>query len=148
MTLEPIDPETAVEWYLEDRSNELAKSSLKPHEYQLAHFIRWCEKEGIENLNSLTGRLLHRFRIWRRNDGDLNKVSEKKQMDTCRIFIRWLEAVDGVKHDLSEKVPSPSLSRGEDAREVMLESDQVSEILELIETARRRVTKSVYSRAY
>jgi hypothetical protein len=53
-------------------------------------------------------------------------------MDTCRIFIRWLEAVDGVKHDPSEKVLSPSLSRGEDAREVMLESDRASEILAYI----------------
>lgn len=129
MTLEPIDPETAVEWYLEDRTNELAASSIQSHEYQLAHFIRWCKEEGIENLNSLTGRLLHKFRLWRRRDGDLNKVSEKKQMDTCRIFIRWLEAVDGVEQDLSEKVQSPSLSRGEDARDVMLESDRARKIL-------------------
>lgn len=29
------------------------------------------------------------------------KVSEKSQMDTCRIFVRWLEKVDGV--DLGER---------------------------------------------
>jgi len=39
-------------------------------------------------------------------DGDLNEVSETKQMDTCRIFIRWLESIDGVEQDLSEKVVS------------------------------------------
>lgn len=129
MSLEPIEPQTAVEWYLEDRANELAASSLKSHEYQLNHFIQWCEEERIENLNTLTGRQLHRFRLWRRADGDLNKVSEKKQMDTCRIFIRWLESIDGVEQDLSEKVMSPSLTPEENSRDVMLESERASEVL-------------------
>jgi hypothetical protein len=35
MSLKPTDPETAVDWYLKDRANELADSSLKSHEYQL-----------------------------------------------------------------------------------------------------------------
>jgi len=28
-------------------------------------------------------------------------------MDTLRVFIRWLESIDGVEQDLSEKVLSP-----------------------------------------
>ncbi len=127
--MEPIEPKTAVEWYLEDRSNELAAASLKSHEYQLSHFIRWCEQEGIENLNTLTGRKLHEFRLWRREDGDLNKVSEKSQMDTCRIFVRWLEKVDGVEQDLSEKVMSPSLSPNENTRDVMLDTERATDVL-------------------
>lgn len=127
--MEPIEPKTAVEWCLEDRSNELAAAPLKSHEYQLSHFIRWCEEENIKNLNTLTGRKRHQYRIWRRNDGNLNTVREKKQMDTLRIFVRWLEAVDGVEQDLSTKVISPSLSPNENTRDVMLDSERASEIL-------------------
>jgi transcriptional regulator with PAS, ATPase and Fis domain len=33
-------------------------------------------------------------------------------MDTLRVFIRWCESVDAVPQNLSEKVLSPSLSKG------------------------------------
>lgn len=128
MNLEPIDPETALELYLKDKANEFADASLKAHKYRLDHFIRWCDQENIVNLNNLTGRQLHKYRLWRREDGDLNKVSEKTQMDTLRVFIRWLESIDGVKQDLSQKVLSPDISPDENTRDVMIDDGRVQEI--------------------
>ena len=122
MPLEPIEPEDALELYLEDKQSELAQASLYSHKSRLGHFIRWCENEEITNLNELTGRKLYRYRLWRREDGDLNSVSEKTQMDTLRVFIRWCEAIDAVPQDLSEKVVSPSLSKGENTRDVMVDA--------------------------
>jgi len=133
MDLEPIDPETALELYLKDKQNELAEASLKGKKYRLQHFVRWCHEKGIENLNTLTGRQLHEYRLWRREDGDLNKVSEKTQMDTLRVFVRWLEAVDGVKQDLSQKVLSPAITPDENSRDVMMDSDQASSVLSHME---------------
>ena len=87
MSLEPIDAETALELYLADKENELSESSLKGHKYRLGHFVRWCnEVEDIRSFNTLTGRQLHRYRLWRRDDSDLNKASEKTQMDSLRVF--------------------------------------------------------------
>ena len=129
MSLEPIDPETAFELYLADRANELADASLTAHEYRLGHFVRWCDQERLENLNDLTGRRLHEYRLWRRDDGDLNKVSEKTQRDTLRVFIRWLESVDGVEQDLSEKVLSPTITPDENSREVMLDTERAEQVL-------------------
>jgi site-specific recombinase XerD len=63
LTLEPIDPETALKLYLADRETELAELSLMSYEYLLNHFVRWCEEREIENLNTLSGRLLQAFRI-------------------------------------------------------------------------------------
>ncbi|AKH97562.1 XerC/D-like integrase [Halanaeroarchaeum sulfurireducens] len=134
MSLEPIDAETALELYLADKDNELSEASLTGHKYRLGHFVRWCnDVEGIENLNTLSGRQLHRYRLWRREDGDLNKVSEKTQMDTLRVFIRWLESIDGVEQDLSEKVLSPSITPDENSRDVMLDSDSASKVLAHLE---------------
>jgi len=133
MSLEPIEPEAALELFLKDKEAELAETTVKSHDYRLRHFVRWCHEQGIENLNTLTGRQLHEYRLWRREDGDLNKVSEKTQMDSLRSFVRWLEAVDGVEQDLSEKVLSPTITADENSRDVMLDSDHASSVLSHLE---------------
>jgi site-specific recombinase XerD len=133
MSLEPIEPEAALELFLKYKEAELADASIKGHDYRLRHFVRWCHEQGIENLNTFTGRQLHEYRLWRRDDGDLNKVSEKTQMDSLRSFVRWLEAVDGVEQDLSEKVLSPTITADENSRDVMLNSEQAASVLSHLE---------------
>jgi integrase len=54
-------------------------------------------------------------------------------MDTLRVFVRWLESVDGVEQGLSEKVLSPSITPDENSRDVMLEGDRASKILAHLE---------------
>jgi site-specific recombinase XerD len=103
MELEPIDPETALDLYLAEKETEVAKATLDSHRSRLGFFLQWCDERGIDNLNDLTGRRLHEYRLWRRNVGELSPASEKTQMDTVRVFIRWLGTVDGVDPDLHLK---------------------------------------------
>jgi len=133
MSLEPIDPDTALELYLVDRENDVAESTLYSHKSRLGHFVRWCDENDIENLNELTGRKLQRYRLWRREEGDLAPATEKTQIDTLRVFIRWLESVDGVEQNLSEKVISPSLDPEENTRDIMLDSERAEEVLTYLE---------------
>ena len=49
------------------------------------------------------------------------------------MFIRWLESIDGVEQDLSEKVRSPSITPDENSRDVMLDSDSASKVLAHLE---------------
>jgi len=93
MSLKPTDPETAVDWYLKDRANELADSSLKSHEYQLKHFIRWCSEVGIQNLDTLTGRNLHRYRLWRGGGGWLSQRSQRDETDGHLSYLHPLASV-------------------------------------------------------
>lgn len=128
-TLEPISPTQAVELYLRDREKELAQASVQAHEYRLNHFIRWCDEQDIDNLNELTGRQLHEYKLWRRDDGDLNSVTVKTQMDTLRVFIRFCERIDAVHAELHDKVQSPSLTDGENQRDVLKDGDTAETIL-------------------
>ncbi|WP_336326522.1 tyrosine-type recombinase/integrase [Halovenus sp. HT40] len=132
MSLEPINPDTALELYLADRENNVTEATIYSHRSRLGHFVRWCDEQGISNLNNLTGRQLHEYRLWRRDEGDLSPAAEKTQMDTLRVFIRWVESIDGASEDLHVKVRSPNLTGGDNVRDVMLEEDRAEELLEYL----------------
>ena len=134
MNLEPIEPEHALELYLADRENNVSQATIYSHRSRLGHFIRWCNGEAsINNLNDLSGRQLHEFRIWRRIEGDLSKTTEKTQMDTLRVFVKWLESIDAVEQDLHTKVLSPTLTGDDNIRDEMLDVDRAEQILAYLE---------------
>jgi hypothetical protein len=54
--LEPISPERALELYLEDKARDCRQSTVDSHRSRLGFLVRWCEDQGIENLNDLTAR--------------------------------------------------------------------------------------------
>jgi site-specific recombinase XerD len=132
--LEPIEPQEAVELYLNHRERELSRATLLSHKSRLSHFVTWCEDvEETTNLNELTGRKLHRFRLWRRDfNGGIKPVTEKTQMNTLRVFVRFLETVDGVPDGLSDKIQSPDLDNNNRARDVMLTHNRAQEILDYL----------------
>lgn len=99
------------------------------HNSRIGHLVRWCSEKSIGNLNELTGRKLQEYRVWRREEGNLRPASEKTQMDTIRVFIRWLETIDAVPPDLSTKVLSPTLSLDEEVRNVLIDKAQMDPIL-------------------
>ena len=146
--LEPIEPQRALELYLTDRRGELRESTIRSHRSRLSIFINWCrDTEDIDNLNDLTGRTIHRYKVWRRTEGDINTVTLKTQIDTVRVFIKWLETIEGCPQDLHAKVKSPSISSDENARAVELHSDEADQMLAYLEryeyASARHVTLSL-----
>ena len=131
-TLEPLEPEEAVDLYLAQRSDNASERTVQAHRYRLKHFLRWCKKESVTNLNTLSGRSLQQFRLWRRDDGGLNTVSLRTQLSTLRAFIRLCETIDGVEKDLHHKIVLPTLDDGEDARDDTLEAERAEKILDYL----------------
>ena len=123
--LEAIGPGCAVEMYIRDRENELSQATIYSHRSRLSHFTHWCDENSIEETRELTGLNLHEYRLWRRDEGKLNAITEKTQMDTLRVFIRWCESIDAVTQNLSEKVLPPSLSKGKNERDEMVDPDVI-----------------------
>ncbi|GAB7018702.1 tyrosine-type recombinase/integrase [Halostagnicola bangensis] len=126
--LEPITAEEAVELYLQSAEGEKAASTVQSHGYRLQHFVRWCEKEGRENLNELSGRDLQAYRVWRRQDGDLTTVSLRGQLATIRAFLKFCERIDAVPQGLHEKVELPDAGDG-DHRDTILDAERAEKIL-------------------
>jgi integrase len=135
--LEPISPRDALDMYLQDVDGELSPNSVQQKEYQLGFFVRWCEgtdADGprIENLNNLSGRDLTRFKNWRGEN--IGKVTLKTNLSAVRSFLRFCVKIDAVGHNLPDKVNVPTLNRGENERETLVETNEASDILDYLST--------------
>ena len=127
--LQHITPDEAVELYLDSRSHEVADSTYHAHKSRLGHFVRWCEGDGeIESMNDLSGIDFNRYKIWRREDGDLNNVTVNTQLHTLRVFIKWAESIDAVRPGLHEYITPPSMAPKEDVRTVILDDEAAADI--------------------
>lgn len=126
--LEPLTPSKALKLYLRDRESELSKQTHRTHRGRIQFFIDWCESDGIQNLNELTGRDLRRYKIHR--SADVETVTVKSYMDTLRVFLRFCSDIDAVDSELPDKVQSPSLERNEGAKTAHIDSERAKEILQ------------------
>jgi len=132
--LDLIEPEAAVELYLQDKQREAAEATVRSHRSRLGHFLEWCDEEGIDNMNDLTARQLHAHRVWRRTEaGDPNAVTMKSYQDTLRVFCRWAQTIGAVEDGLAEKILSPELGKHQNERDDMLDPDVGDTVLNHID---------------
>lgn len=129
--LEPIRPQEALEMYIKDR--DISDSTERAHRRRINRLVDWCHNEGIDNMNDISGRKIHRFKIEefesKENGEDYSKETIRSVMDTVRVFTRWGESIDAVPVGTSEKVQSPS---PENTRDETLGRDQAAEILQYL----------------
>jgi site-specific recombinase XerD len=132
--LEPIEPNRARELFIDQKSTQCVESTVKSYRYRLQHFIEWCDENDITNLNVLTGRDLQEYRLWRRENGDLNKISLNQQMCSIRVFLKWCGSIEAVAANLYDKVMVPRVSPDEERNEETLDAETAQEILEYLTT--------------
>jgi len=77
-----IEPERAVERYLNERRADISESTYYNHSSLLSQFIEWCEAEGLDYVNELDGFHISDFKIHRRDEGWYQQ-SHTLQSDDC-----------------------------------------------------------------
>jgi len=102
-----IEPERAVERYLNERRADISESTYYNHSSLLSQFIEWCEAEGLDYVNELDGFHISDFKIHRRDEDGINKVTLYNQMTVLRVFLRWCESRSLVE-DLGEHLDAGS----------------------------------------
>ena len=130
--LEPIEPETAQELFLDHKATDCTDSTVQNHRYRLNPFVRWCGENGIDNLNELSGRDIQRYRLWRKEDGDLNKLTLRMQMSTLRVLLKWAGSIEAVPQNLYDKVMIPRVRPEERKRDEMLDAEDAQEIMDYL----------------
>ncbi|WP_435349019.1 tyrosine-type recombinase/integrase [Haloarchaeobius sp. HRN-SO-5] len=129
--LEPLSPTDGVKMYLRHREPELSEKSLQNHKYRLDNFVAFCSDKGIDNLNDLTGRTIHKFRNWRRDD-DITTVTLRSNLATLRVFLEFTASINAVEPGLRERVKLPEVSAGEESKDVKLDEDRAERILDYL----------------
>jgi len=138
--LEPIAPVDAVEMFHSAMVDEHSESTRRSERHRLRAFIQFCDEEGIENLNDLSGRNLYEYRTWRREGkGDdrsaIKLVTLKSQLATLRRFLRFAANIDAVDPELYEQLTLPTMKNGEDVSDSTLKPERAIEILDFLEHA-------------
>lgn len=136
--LQPIGPQEAVELYLDSREAELSEKSLENQKYRLRSFVEWCDSEGIGNLNDLTGRDLHRFRVWRANgEGDrydeISTVTLVGILQTLRKFLEFCASIDAVEQGMRERVLIPEVDPEDESSDEKLPAEQAKDLLRYLD---------------
>lgn len=132
--LDPVAPAEAIEWYFQEREPDLSKKTLQNQRYRLNSFLDWCKEHGLEDMNELTGRDLHRYRTWRSED--VNRVTLAGQLQTLRKFLEFCAAIDAVEPGMRERVHIPDLETEEESRDEKLPEDRAEVILKHLEKFR------------
>ncbi|WP_340101849.1 tyrosine-type recombinase/integrase [Salinibaculum salinum] len=138
MTLKPITPEEAMTLYLDARESELSEKSIENQRYRLLSFVHWCKSEDIDNMNDLTGRDLHQFRVWRSN-GDserydaVSTVTLRGILMTLRKFLEFCASIDAVEDGLRERVLLPKVEAEEEASDVKLPEEHARDLLRYLD---------------
>jgi len=127
--LEPLDPETAVELFIDHKSMNCTESTVRNHRYRMKHFLRWCDEREIQNLNELSGRDIQNYRLWLSQNDNLSALTIKNQLSGFRVFLKWSGSVEAVPENLYTKLMIPRVRRSERSSEQILEADQAEEIL-------------------
>ncbi|WP_160134447.1 tyrosine-type recombinase/integrase [Halococcus salsus] len=130
--LEPITPSEAKDLYLAQREGEVSEETLQSHHYRLKSFVSWLDDMDVRNMNSLTSRHIHKFRLFRKEEKDINKVTVRTQLSTIRVFVKFLESIDAVEQGLSEKILVPKMEGNENVRDRLLSSEQADNLLEYL----------------
>jgi site-specific recombinase XerD len=130
--LEPIDPSTAQELFLDHKATDCTEATVRNHRYRTNHFVRWCAEVGIDNLNDLSGRDIQKYRLWRKEDGDLSKLTLNGQMSTIRVFLKWAASIEAVPENLYDKVMVPRVTPEEEQRDETLGAETAQEILDYL----------------
>mgnify|MGYP000232113823 CR=1 FL=1 len=83
MSLEPIEPETALELYLADRENNVTEATIYSHRSRLGHFVRWCDEQEIKRVGDLTPFLIDEFGMDRHQADTAATTTRSHQPQMC-----------------------------------------------------------------
>jgi site-specific recombinase XerC len=132
--LEPIDPRTAQQLFLDHKETECTESTVRNHRYHTNESVAWCEENDVDNLNDLTGRDFQALRLWRKESGDINLMTLNNYMCSLRVFIKWCGSIEAVPKNLYDKEMVPRVSPDDQQAEDTLDAETAKEVLEYLST--------------
>lgn len=127
-----LSPRKALERWLGKLRADKADSTVSAYDYQLKHFVDFCEDEGIQSIRNVSGWDIETFETRRREQG-LEALSLHKELSTLRLFLEYCERIELVPEDLPEKVDPPDVPRDAHVDETRLHPEDASDLFDYYE---------------
>ena len=128
-----LKPREALERWLNKLRVSKAESTVSAYHYRLKHFVEWCESEGIETVDELTGWDVETFETSRREQG-LKPITLNNELGTLKSFFEYCARIEIAHEDLPEKVDVPDVDASEQVSEARLAPDEARRLLEYYES--------------
>ena len=134
-TLVSIAPQKAQEQYLASRRGEIRDQTIEEYRNKLDVFVEYCGQNGLNDLNEVDGRFLAEYMQYRRTETapsgeSLSNKTLRDDMYLLQDFVSYLESIEAVPANLSEKVKIPKLSAGDGVRDMNFDPDLLNSILD------------------
>lgn len=123
-----LTPREAFERWLGKLRAAKADSTVSAYHYQIKHFVAFCEDDGIETIQNLSGWDIETYETHRREQG-LEALSLHKELSTLRLFLEYCARIELVHEDLPEKVDPPDVPRDAHVDETRLHTDDAQALL-------------------
>jgi len=122
-------PREAWSRFVDRKRVETTEQSVEAYFYRLRLFVEWCEDQGIDRVDELSGWHLAEYETARRGR-DISPLTLDKEMGTLRRFVEYLERIEAVDEGLSEKVPDVRVPREAKSNDTKLDVSDASILLD------------------
>ena len=126
--LEPMSPrEARADWL--NRQEEKSDSTIRSYKDRTIHFIRFCDRVGMENLNDLTTRHIKEYESERLSKG-ITESSQKNEWGTLARMLTHAADLNAVLLEVPEALNVPELSKSARINTETLPAERALNILE------------------
>lgn len=129
MQPEDLSPREAWQRYVDRRRPEATQHSTESYYYRLKQFVEWCERQQIERVGDLTGWTFENYETHRAGE-DIAPITLRNELKTLRKFVEYLERIEVVDADLSDKVHVPTVDPSEKSSNVKLATEDALALLD------------------
>lgn len=124
-----MTPRDAVQRYLDNRRPEITDGTYSSYYYRLKLFVEWCERDGLSEVQEITGWVIDEYRASRAAKG-IETNTLHNEMETLEQFCDYLERIEAVDSGLAGRVDIPDVPKDERSRDKLLETEDAKRLLE------------------
>ncbi|WP_435358468.1 tyrosine-type recombinase/integrase [Haloarchaeobius sp. DFWS5] len=130
-----LSPRDARDRLLARRKTDATERTLNSYHYRLAHWVEWCEENGIERVGDVTPWHIDEYDMHRRQQGNA-PTTIKGELTTLRVLLKYLARIDAVDDKIPEAVDVPNLSPKEESSDERLTAEDATALLTYFRNSR------------
>jgi len=122
--------ESSVEQYLTSRV-DATQSTTANHRYRLRKWKHFCDNQNVQTTQEIDGQTIEHYRTEILSN-ECSIVTNQNNLQTFRVYLRYLERVEACKQGLADKVIIPQVTNEEESKDVHLTHERAQQIIDYL----------------